>query len=248
MIALPEDAVWSLGLGELFGGLYVFGDGSVREVPAKLLAIVVRYSYSLEPRSTGEFRVEIPTPPRGGSKLDGEWLGTQGFEAILHRVVRATRCHNRKLVTTDAESSVPIRLILDAGERGEGMPGPCYFAGGDREPRDASGAVGMTDGWSARDTQRAWSFVFDQERQHPSILPHAGTLPTYLRPIREPPSARVRTIYVKARLIQTPYIGREIAGGHTVIYEPAAGLGERPPAPHVVSLVGGIHESDDLSR
>ncbi|MEJ7872339.1 MAG: hypothetical protein WKF67_08770 [Rubrobacteraceae bacterium] len=31
MIALPEDAVWSLGLGELFGGLYVFGDGSVRE-------------------------------------------------------------------------------------------------------------------------------------------------------------------------------------------------------------------------
>ena len=97
-----------------------------------------------------------------------------------------------------------------------------------------------------RDAQRAWGFVFDQERRHSSLLPHAGALPTYLRPIREPTSARVRTIHTKARLLQTPHVGREITGGHAVIYQPATGLGERPPTPHVVPLVCGIYESNEF--
>ncbi len=165
----------------MLGGLYAPGEGSIRESSAPDEAFsyrVVRLLHSLDPRSTGELCVEIPTPPRGGSKLDGEWPGAQSFEATFRRIIRTIRRHDHKLVTTDAESSVPRRLVLNARERGEGMPGLCCVVGGDRESRDTPGAVGMPGGPFVRDTQRAWGFIFDQERRYSSLLPHASTLPT----------------------------------------------------------------------
>jgi hypothetical protein len=39
---------------------------------------------------------------------------------------------------------------------------------------------------------------------------------------------------------------REVVGGGAVVDEPAALFEERPPAPHVVPGIGGIHERYEL--